>query len=422
MVLHLNKRRIIAFLAVISAVLILGAVIYNAATPSPTPTETPSPNPNTLVVPDDYPTITAAVGNAADGDTILIKGGTYEGPINQTIVIDKTLFIVGENAENTIINLYPAYSVSYILTQTYLSYSDAIAITADNCKLVNLTAIITPGGYISATGNGTEIACNNITKGPTSFLLPNQPRTRVSITGSHCKITDNVMEGIIRLNGSFNEVTRNSPHSIYVAGSSNLVKSNSCENLGLGNATNNIVLDNEFRTSTREYSGIDLAWSDNNSLDGNRVSGFSFGFRLWFSSGNVIVENTIADSLTASISFGGSSNNRIYLNNFIDNPAEYIPYVYDFYTDPNYRNAFPNMTPSTNFWDNSTIGNYWSNYDGTDANGDGIGDTPYIIDENNRDNYPLMNIIPEFPSFLILPLFMTATLLVAIIYRRKRTM
>jgi len=31
-------------------------------------------------------------------------------------------------------------------------------------------------------------------------------------------------------------------------------------------------------------------------------------------------------------------------------------------------------------------------------------------------------IIPEFPSFLILPLFMTATLLAVIVYRRKRTM
>jgi nitrous oxidase accessory protein NosD len=42
-------------------------------------------------------------------------------------------------------------------------------------------------------------------------------------------------------------------------------------------------------------------------------------------------------------------------------------------------------------WDNSTIGNYWDVYSGLDDNDDGIGDTPYIIDENNKDNYPLMN-------------------------------
>jgi hypothetical protein len=43
-----------------------------------------------------------------------------------------------------------------------------------------------------------------------------------------------------------------------------------------------------------------------------------------------------------------------------------------------------------NLWDNYSIGNYWSDYTGTDGNGDGIGDTPYVINADNQDNYPLM--------------------------------
>ena len=44
-----------------------------------------------------------------------------------------------------------------------------------------------------------------------------------------------------------------------------------------------------------------------------------------------------------------------------------------------------------NFWDNGSIGNYWSDYIGVDSNGDGIGDTPYVVDAPyNIDNYPLM--------------------------------
>jgi hypothetical protein len=55
-----------------------------------------------------------------------------------------------------------------------------------------------------------------------------------------------------------------------------------------------------------------------------------------------------------------------------------------------------------NVWDDGypSGGNYWSDYTGADVKSgpnqdlpgsDGIGDTPYIIDANNTDRYPLMN-------------------------------
>jgi hypothetical protein len=71
----------------------------------------------------------------------------------------------------------------------------------------------------------------------------------------------------------------------------------------------------------------------------------------------------------------------------------YNSYVYDQYTDPNVRAAFPNMTVSTNFWDNGKEGNHWGDYNGSDVNGNGIGDTPSVINENNQDNYPLVTSI-----------------------------
>jgi hypothetical protein len=35
------------------------------------------------------------------------------------------------------------------------------------------------------------------------------------------------------------------------------------------------------------------------------------------------------------------------------------------------------------------MGNYWSDYTGTDGNGNGLGDSPYSIDTDN-DEHPLM--------------------------------
>jgi len=98
--------------------------------------------------------------------------------------------------------------------------------------------------------------------------------------------------------------------------------------------------------------------------------------------------------------FKQSSNNTIYSNNFVNNDLQVLI-----------------DTDSANVWDNGAEGNYWNNYTGTDNDGDGMGDTPYVIDENNQDNYPLVKqyIIPEFPSWIILPIILVVTIFAIVI-------
>ena len=54
----------------------------------------------TIIVPDDYSTIQAAINASNAGDTIYVKNGTYF----ETLVIDKPLRVIGESRTNTIIN------------------------------------------------------------------------------------------------------------------------------------------------------------------------------------------------------------------------------------------------------------------------------------------------------------------------------
>jgi hypothetical protein len=82
----------------------------------------------------------------------------------------------------------------------------------------------------------------------------------------------------------------------------------------------------------------------------------------------------------------GASNNTLYRNSFINNTKQ----VNDYHWTESY------LSPSINTWDNGKEGNYWNDYTGRypnaiELNSSGIWNASYVLDQYNKDNYPLMS-------------------------------
>jgi parallel beta-helix repeat protein len=126
------------------------------------------------------------------------------------------------------------------------------------------------------------------------------------------------------------------------------------------------------------------SWTSNNTVEDNTIMGCNMAIFL-AESPNTIIGNYIEDNIQG-LFMGPLPDthknvfNVLYHNSFVNNTMQ----VYDCEcTDPH-------TIQHLNIWDNGVSGNYWSDYNGTDTNQDGIGDTPYPISSDDVDTFPLM--------------------------------
>lgn len=272
--------------------------------------------PATITVPDNYPTIQAAINAASAGDTVYVRAATYV----ENLVVNKTLSLVGEGTKNTIID----------------------------------------GGGSNNNGDVIKIVADNVNV--TGFTIRN---CGIQYSG-------------IRLESNYSKI-----------------------------AGNNIA-------ANPDYS-IDLYNSDYNVISGNNITNNYIGVYLTQSSSfNTFSGNTIANNSMWGVGLYTSSGNSFFHNNFINN-TEQVNLGY---------------MSNVNSWDDGypSGGNYWSDYvsrypGASEIDASGIWNTPYTIDSNNTDRYPLKAtsvVIPELPSFPILLFSMTATLAAILAVRRKQ--
>jgi parallel beta-helix repeat protein len=163
------------------------------------------------------------------------------------------------------------------------------------------------------------------------------------------------------------------------------------------NSRSNVTIKNTRITTF--YLGIYLRDSSNNSVSGNHIISNNQGISIDFSNSNNISGNSITNN-NWGISLGASSNNDISVNIIINNTVGIYLTWYENHNNKFWHNNFIDNTQqcynmyatSISIWDDGypSGGNFWSDYNGTDLNGDGIGDVAYIIDANNKDRYPLI--------------------------------
>jgi parallel beta-helix repeat protein len=322
------------------------------------------------------------------------------------------------------------------LTNNYIAWSFRDGIKMSSSENNNFTANIMVENSILLEGpfikywNTHHIDTSNSINGKFVLYLKNQTGGSAT-TGAGQVILANCTQVTVEnqelINGSIgielgfssnNTVANNylfdNWYGIYLSRShGNLISSNNASNNNRGiyiwnsddnNVSGNVFIDNidgiEIDFSSRNdifnnsfsdntLYGIYLTNSNWNTIAENLIWGNYKGIHLYESDRNNITRNTVSVNGQYSIYLSSSSTNRIYHNNFLNNENQ----AFD---DSVIGNQWNDTYPSG--------GNYWADYDGVDHYGgpnqdvignDSIGDTPYVIDSDSRDNYPLME--PPIP-------------------------
>ena len=347
--------------------------------------------------------ISAAVQAAAAGDTVKVERGYYV----DHVVIDKPLrlqgvnrpTISGENQGDVIRVKSPD-----VVIEGFIIRDSGGDLTAQNAGIYvepgahraiirNNDFAYTLFGMWLEKANEVEVT-NNLITGKRDFASAQRGNGIQLYNCYDAKIIGNnisfVRDGIY-VDVSFRILFRgNKMHHVrygthYMNSHDNIWEENDAYSnrggLALMEVRRQIVRNN--RTWDNSDHGIMLRTIQDSVVENNIIVGNSKGFFIYDAEYNVLKGNLVMGNRIGVHLWAGSINNDVDHNDFIQN-----------------HNQIRYVATRNELWGKGK-GNYWSNYVGWDADGDGIGDTPYeandVVDRLNW-KYPLVKLLLNSPA------------------------
>lgn len=274
--------------------------------------------------PGNYTQIQDAIDNASNGEMIYVYNGTYF----EHVIITKSIILIGENKDSTIIHGENTGDVP------------CVKIMADNVVVKNFHVIWADWEYHEP---GFEIYSDNVIIKHNNISIHDKGIILFP-SAKNCTITHNI----------FSNNHESIMLSLQIGSNYHMIK-------------NNYFYNNDY--------AIKSPSSNHNTISNNIILKTAFTSILLINSEyNTIVNNTISESSRGLISDAQSKNNKIYHNNFVSNTVHVVDAG---------NNQWNQINPDG--------GNYWDDYIVSDMNNDGVGDQPYLINGgSNKDNYPYL--------------------------------